>query len=122
MEHLFTVAKMLFGHWVIGQYDESFLLLADLRSAGAPVADVLHTALVELHGRNFRAHSERTAVLSALCTNLLVTGDVQDAELVVLVDYCSDQFEIGILQRVSDLLRLPVAVLWHTCIAASHGG
>lgn len=111
MEHLFTVAKMLFGHWTIGQYDESFELLAELRGAGAPVADVLHTALVELHGRNFRAHSERPAVLSALCSNLLHASDTQDAELVVLVDYCSDQFEMGTLQRV----RANWSNAAHTC-------
>ena len=75
--------------------------LASLRAAGAPVPDVLHTALVELHGRNFRAHSERHSVLSAVCGNLLSAVNVQDAELVVLFDFCSDQFEISILQRVS---------------------
>jgi len=106
MEHLFTVAKMMFGHWVIGQYDEASRMLSELREAGAPVADVLHTALVELHGRNFRAHSERPAVLNALCTNLLHTADTHEAELVVLVDYCSDQFEMNTLQRVSIFLRV----------------
>lgn len=101
-----TFAKVLFGQWMIGHFEQSFATQAGLREQGAPIADIMHTALVELHGRHMKQHRQRREVLTALAGNLLPDPAASDSELLVLFDYCCEQVEVPVLRQLLDAPRL----------------